>query len=150
MTFMTHDRGRRSRAASWFGWSLATVVAVAIVGFLVAAGLVIWLYGVALPAHHDRTVDWQLADNRRWAAQAQQRLVAAAADGTLSDEELDAALGRKWIADRSSDQRLTLVAEHTGTDEGRLCYTYVLPLPLGPQVQVTRTESTRCPVIPAR
>ena len=150
MTSQAPTRGWWSRAASVLGWSLAALVTVATLGFLVVAGLVIWLYHVALPAGQDRTVQQQLDDNRRWAAQAQERLVTAAADGTLSDAELKAALGRKWVADRSGDQRLSILAEHTGTDDGRLCYTYEFTLPLGPQSGVKRTESTDCPAIPAR
>lgn len=149
MTTPTPTRGWWSRAASLIGWSLAALVILALLAYLVVAVLVLRVFGRPA-AGHDETVEWQRDDNRRWASQAQERLVTAAADGTLTDAELATALGKKWTVDRSSDQRLTVVAEYTGTDDGRLCYTYAFTLPLGPESRVTRTESDKCPEFPYR
>lgn len=134
-----------SRASRLIGWTLGAVATVSVLGFLVAAGVVAWIYEVALPRRsEDKTAaEQQMA--RENAVAARVSLTEAVKDGRLTDEEIAEAVGGPvWEVQRSESHWL-LRARFDSTDP--ICFSYELTLPLGPGTRVTSTELPSCPAI---
>ncbi|MET0955467.1 MAG: hypothetical protein ABWY68_05910 [Cryobacterium sp.] len=127
------------------GWALGSVVAVAVLGFLVVAGLLAWHFGVTAPNGQERIAQDEREMARDAAASAQFALGSAAADGTLTDDEIAQAVGsRVWDVQRA-DSDWVIRANFQGTDP--LCFSFDIGLPLGPDTKATRTELPSCPKI---
>jgi hypothetical protein len=118
-----------------FFWLGALSIAATVLFFgLVALWLHAWAEG---GKERDK---WQLARARESAAKAEQTLLAAAQDGTLSDAEIVAVLRDPWAVSRSA----TDVRVLDGLDWGPACSVYLVSLPLGPQTWVKRIEISVC------
>jgi hypothetical protein len=134
-----------SQTSRLIGWTLGAVVAVSVLGFLVAAGVVIWIFEVALPRNAEERAEAERELARAAGAAGQVSLSEAVRDGRLTDDEIAKAVGGPmWDVQRSASSWL-LRAEYPGTDP--ICYSYEVRLPLGPDSRVTSTELPECPTI---
>lgn len=140
---MTRSMG--SWASRLLGGALGVLVAVAVLGFLGVAGVVIWAVNVSVPGHQRETTEAEKESARQAAALAQQTLTAAAADGRLTDEEIRAAVGGPVWDLRRTDPVWVLRARFDGTEP--VCFSYDITAPLGPATRVTGFELPVCPDI---
>lgn len=127
------------------GWVLGTVVAVSVLGLLVAAGVMAWMYEVTLPEHRREKTEAERAMSRTAGAAAQVALSEAAKNGGLTDDEIAKAVGGPMWDVQRSPSRWLVRAEYPGTDP--ICFSYEVTLPLGPGTRVTSTELPSCPTI---
>jgi len=143
---MTIDDTRTgSRAFRLFGGSLAALAGLGVLVFLLVAGTVAWMFGVALPRHQHKIDDQSLAAARAFADRSQQRLTSAAADGKLADSEITKVVGMMWTIERSADRWAVTTRYPAGSRD--VCFRFDVPLPLGPATRVTHAELPACPLI---
>ncbi|MFI7596588.1 hypothetical protein [Actinoplanes sp. NPDC049681] len=139
------NTGTASRALRLIGGSVATLAGLALLAFLLVAGVVVWVFGVALPRHQHAIDDESLAVARGFADRSQQRLVSAVADGELTDAEVTAVVGTMWTDERSADRWGVTTRYPAGSKD--VCFRFDIALPLGPGARVTHTELPDCPLI---
>ncbi|BCJ48485.1 hypothetical protein GCM10010168_75890 [Actinoplanes ianthinogenes] len=143
---MTESTRSGRRLLRLGGWALGAVAALAVLGVLLFAGGVVWLFAVALPAHARKTAEVERDMARTRGIEAQAALTRAAADGSLTDDEIhDAVGGPVWDVRRMPD-RWTVRTELDG-GEAPVCFSYDITRPFGPGTSVTATELPTCPPI---
>ncbi|MEU9000421.1 hypothetical protein ACFWBI_30330 [Streptomyces sp. NPDC059982] len=131
---MTFPQTPPSRRPSSTG-RLAVRMGVAVLLFLVVAALAVigsllWWLGRTLPEAQRSRTQWQLEHDKTATGQA---LLTAAGDGTLTDEEIQAAnKGGHWTVRRDA-QEVRASAQFVDADLEQECWSFVLSLPLGPQ-----------------
>ncbi|MDQ0364523.1 hypothetical protein [Catenuloplanes indicus] len=135
-------RSRKSWAPRLAAGALGTVVVLPLLGFLGVAGVVLWMYGVALPNHQREIAEAETELSRQAAATVQQELAMASADGRLTDEEIDEAVGGAWDL-RRTDPAWVLRARFDGTEP--LCFSFEITTPLGAATEVAAIELSACP-----
>jgi len=134
-----------SRASRLIGGTLGAVAACAILGLLLAGGVMVWYFEVSLPEQITVRAEEEREMARTAAATAPVSLTEAAKDGRLTDDEIAKAVGGPvWDVQRSASHWL-LRAKYFATDP--ICFSYELTLPLGPGTRVTTTELPSCPTI---
>jgi hypothetical protein len=136
------DSSTRSRAVRLIGGALAGVLGLGVLALFCVAGLAWWMFAVTLPNHQDDAIDNGNALSRQRAAALEPRLTAAAADGKLSDAELDQVVRRRWLIRRTAAEWQVVVRFQSNEN---LCFRYDMTLPLGPGTRVTWTELPTCP-----
>ncbi|MEV8509227.1 hypothetical protein AB0368_30945 [Actinoplanes sp. NPDC051475] len=139
------NTGTGSRRLRLIGGSVVTLAGLALLAFLLVAGVVVWLFGVALPRHQDTVDDQSLAAARSFADHGQQKLASAVADGKLTDAEVTAVVGTMWTIERSADRWAVTTRYPAGSKD--VCFRFDIALPLGPGARVTHTELPDCPLI---
>jgi hypothetical protein len=139
------DRGAGSRGYRIAGGTVAALAGLAILVFLLVAGTVAWMFGVALPRHQHKIDDWSLADARRSADRSQERLASAAADGKLADSEITGVVGAMWMIERSAGRWAVTTRTPAGSKD--VCFRFDIALPLGPDARVAHAELPACPLI---
>lgn len=132
-------------AARLAAGSIAALAGLALVAFLLVAGVVVWLFGVALPAHQNKIDKQSLVVARSLADRGQAGLTSAAADGKLGDAEITAAVGRMWTIERSAGRWAVTTIYPSGSRDA--CFRFDIALPLGPATRVTHTQLPECPLI---
>ncbi len=131
-----------SRAIRLIGWTLGTVGLLALLGYLAVAGSLLWLFGVSLPAGQRAKAEAERQMAQEAAAEAQNELAAAAADGSLPDEEIRKVVGTpRWDVERT-DAVWRLRVLFPAMDP--VCYSYEITLPLGTEARVTSSELPTC------
>jgi hypothetical protein len=139
------DTGSGSRAFRLIGGSVAALAGLAALVFLLVAGTVAWMFGVALPHHQHKIDDQSLASARNLADQDQGNLASAATDGKLADSEITKVFGSFWTIERSADRWVVTTRYLAGSRD--VCFRFDVALPLGPGTGVTHSELPACPVI---
>ena len=134
-----------SRAGRLIGGSVAALAGLAVLAFLLVAGTVAWIFGVALPRHQHKIDDQSLADARSLADHNQSSLASAAADGKLTDTEITGVFGRMWTIERSADRWAVTTRSTAGSND--VCFRFDVALPLGPATRVTHSQLPDCPLI---
>lgn len=137
-------KGTGLRAFRLIGGSLAALAFLAILAFLLVAGTVAWMFGIALPRHQQKIDDQSEVTARGLAERSQAKLTSAASDGTLTDSEITKAVGIMWTIERSADQ-WAVTTLYPGSKD--ICFRFDVALPLGPNTRVTHTELPACPLI---
>lgn len=140
----TDDAGPRSRVVRLVGGAVAVLAGLAILAFLLVAGTVVWIFGVALPRHQHTINDQSVAYARGLADRSQERLTSAATDGSLTDTEISEAVGRMWTIERSAGRWAVTTRFPTAGND--LCFRFDVALPLGPDTRVTHAELPTCQV----
>jgi hypothetical protein len=137
-----------SRASRLIGWTLGAVALVALLGYLVVHGAMIYLFEVSIPNGRRAKATAEQERTRQSAAERQSALTAAAADGALADDEIGQVVRvPRWDVQRA-DAAWVVRVEFPGVQP--LCFSYEILLPLGPNTRVTTTELPTCPDIRPR
>lgn len=124
-----------------------------LIGMLLAAVAVMlafvaifsWYTNVSWPDHRRQIAEAERDMARDAAAKAEGAMASAAADGRLTDDEIETAVGGPVWDVRRADLSWVIRANFHGTDP--LCFSFDITLPLGPDTRVARTELPECPAI---
>ncbi|MFE9222642.1 hypothetical protein ACFYN3_40915 [Streptomyces lavendulae] len=97
-------------------------------------GSLLWWLGRTLPEAQRSRTQWQLENDKTTTRQA---LLTAAGDGTLTDEEIQAAnKGGHWTVRRET-RPVRASAKFVDADLEQDCWSFVLSLPPGPQTTLS-------------
>lgn len=139
---MTRASGRAFRLV---GGTLGSVVAAAVLSLLAVSTVVVWYFEVSAPNRQREISEAEHEIARKAAARAQGVLVSAAADGSLTDEDIREAIGGPQWDIRRDEMTWLVRAKFEGTEP--VCFSFEIALPAGPETRVTGTELPECPAI---